>query len=160
MAEEENGLEATLVVMRTLLGLAPVLLLLVGCSSTALPEPAPEPEVVVEPETEESVETEYDPCEQGKLGNLWVLAEEDGCVEPWPLTSTSGILMCDPFSEGLGAVVWNPDEDPLEYYAVNGMASTQGYPEIDQFWKDDPTGIAPKVNIGALLDAGLSLCEG
>ena len=55
MAEEENGLEATLVVMRTLLGLAPVLLLLVGCSSATLPEPVPEPEVIEEATPEPDV---------------------------------------------------------------------------------------------------------
>jgi len=55
LAEEENGLEATLVVMRTLLGLAPVLLLLVGCSSATLPEPVPEPEVIEEATPEPDV---------------------------------------------------------------------------------------------------------
>lgn len=148
--------------MKTLVGLVSVVVLLAGCSSATLPEPAPEPEVVEEeteaPE-EETTETEYDPCQEGKLGNIWVLAEEDGCIDPWPLTSTSGVLMCDPVGGNLGVVVWNPDEDPLEFYAVNGMAQGQGYPEIDPFWKDAPADSpVPKVNIGALLDAGLSLC--
>lgn len=152
--------------MKTLVGLVSVVVLLAGCSSVSLPEPAPEPEVVEEatPEPEvgegEPEETEYDPCEQGKLGSIWVLEEADGCIEPWPLTSAGGVLMCDPYGEALGVVVWNPDEDPLEYYAVNGMALGQGYPDIDPFWKDNPEGTGgPKVSIGALLDAGLSLCE-
>jgi len=41
--------------MRTLLGLAPVLLLLVGCSSATLPEPVPEPEVIEEATPEPDV---------------------------------------------------------------------------------------------------------
>jgi len=55
LAEEENGLEATLVVVRILLGLTPVLLLLVGCSSATLPEPVPEPEVIEEATPEPDV---------------------------------------------------------------------------------------------------------
>jgi hypothetical protein len=39
------------------------------------------------------------------------------------------------------------------------MAQGQGYPEIDEIWKDDPEIDGFKVNIGALIDAGLSLCE-
>ena len=123
-------------------------------------EPQPsEPEVEVEPEpVEEASNSEV--CEEGKLGNMWVLLEEENCIDPWPLTSTSGILYCDPYGEGLGVVVWNPDEDPLEYYALNGMASGQGFPDIEPFWKDTPAGSpAPKVNIGAMIDAGLSLCN-
>lgn len=102
-----------------------------------------------------------DECLEGKIGNMWVLLEEENCVDPWPLTSTSGILFCDPYGEGLGVVVWNPDEDPLEYYALNGMALGQGYPDIEPFWKDNPESTGgPKVNIGPLIKAGLSLCDG
>jgi len=46
---------ATFVVTRTLLGLAPVLLLLVGCSSATLPEPVSEPEVIEEATPEPDV---------------------------------------------------------------------------------------------------------
>jgi hypothetical protein len=117
----------------------------------------------------------YDPCAKisnAKIGNLWILSEEDGCIEPWPLTSISGILYCDPFNEGVEAIVYQPDEDlsslgvnPIPgsrqtYFAVNGMATTMGYQEIDPIWKDntESTG-GPKVNIGGLINAGLSLCD-
>ena len=110
-----------------------------------------------------------DPC-NAKIGNLWILSEEDGCIEPWPLTSISGILYCDPFNEGVKAIVYQPDEDlsslgvnPIPgsrqtYFAVNGMATTMGYQEIDPIWKDntESTG-GPKVNLGKLID--LSLCD-
>ena len=120
------------------------------------PEDAPEPE----PEPEGGSAAGSEVCEEGKLGNMWVLLEEENCIDPWPLTSRSGILYCDPYGEGLDVVVWNPDEDPLEYYALNGMASGQGFPDIEPFWKDTPAGSpAPKVNIGAMIDAGLSLCN-
>jgi hypothetical protein len=156
--------------MRKVLGLISVALVLAGCAGNSEPveelaepavvEVAPEPEVAEEPEPEsEPVEEEYDPCQEGKRGNIWVLEEADGCIDPWPLTSTRGVLMCDPLGGNLGVVVWNPDEDPLEFYAVNGMAQGQGYPPIDPFWKDAPAdSLGPKVYIGGLLDAGLSLC--
>lgn len=121
-----------------------------------------EEELSADPADELGVEADdaSDVCLEGKLGNMWVLLEEENCIEPWPLTSTSGILFCDPYGEGLGVVVWNPDEDPLEYYALNGMALGQGYPDIEPFWKDNPGGTGgPKVDIGPLIKAGLSLCD-
>lgn len=122
----------------------------------------------IESQTEE---LEEDPC-NAKVGNIWVLAEEDGCIDPWPLISKSGILFCDPFNEGVGAVVYQPDEDLLDlgvnptpgvrstYLAVNGMATTIGYQEIDAIWKDNPESSGgPKINIGKLIEAGLTLCN-
>jgi hypothetical protein len=50
--------------MKTLLGVVSVVVLLVGCSSATLPEPAPEPEVVEEATPEpEVVEEEPEPDE-------------------------------------------------------------------------------------------------
>jgi hypothetical protein len=93
-------------------------------------------------------------------GNLFIVRAEDGCIEPWPLTSSSGILYCNPFGEKIGAVVYQPDEDPSVYYAVNGAAQGAGYPEIDLIWEDDPERPGSKINIGKLIDAGLALCGG
>jgi hypothetical protein len=141
------------------LALGLLVLTTAGCSAPDVQEPPAPEEPAANSQPTPAPVTESDPCAVGKSGNIWVLAEEDGCIEPWPLTSTSGVLTCDPLGENLGVITWNPDENPLEAYAVNGMALGQGYPEIDEIWKDSPDGEgAPKVNIGPLIDAGLSLC--
>lgn len=70
----------------------------------------------------------------------------------WPLTVSSGTLRC----EGAGAVLFrSPDGTD---YAVNGTALTAGYGDIDPIWAADPTALAPKMNIGPLIDLGLALC--
>jgi len=138
-------------------------------SSTVATNPAPAPLVPAESATPEPPEVE-DPCVG--FGNLLILKEEDNCIDPWPLTSSSGILYCDPFNEGVKAVVYQPDEElsalgvtpepgvRASYFAVNGMASSVRYQEIDPIWKDNTASIGgPKVNIGALIDAGLALCK-
>jgi hypothetical protein len=114
--------------------------------------------------TEEQVETaevaeavdEYDPCSTN--GNLFIIRAEDKCLEPWPLDSASGVLYCNPFGEVNDSVVYQPDEDPSMYYALNGSALASGYPDIDPIWLDDPEGPSPKVNLGAVTAAALELC--
>lgn len=70
--------------------------------------------------------------------------------ENWPLTVEEGILRCEP----PGAVVFSTGGKD---YAVNGMAATQGYDDIDPIWADGE--VTPKENIGPLINAGLALCE-
>jgi hypothetical protein len=73
------------------------------------------------------------------------------CIDPWPLTVESGTLRCDADSVTIAADgnVW----------AVNGMASTRGDgDEIEPIWTENEDGVT-RVNIGALIDAGLELCE-
>ena len=100
---------------------------------------------------------EYDPCSTN--GNLFIIRAEDNCVDPWPLDSASGVLYCNPFGELNDSVVYQPDEDPSTYYALNGSALASGYPDIDPIWLDDPEGSTPKVNLGELTAAALELCE-
>ena len=100
--------------------------------------------------------SEYDPCSTN--GNLFVIRAEENCVEPWPLDSASGILYCNPFGELNDSVVYQPDEDPSMYYALNGSALASGYPDIDPIWLDDPEGSSPKMDLGELIDAALELC--
>lgn len=121
-------------------------------NEAAVTENVEEPEPEPEPESTPSV----DVC--STYGNLFIVRAEHNCIDPWPLTSESGILFCDPFGEGVSAVVYQPDEDISIYYAVNGSALGAGYPDIDPIWLDDPDGNSPKVNIGGLLNAGLELC--
>ena len=100
---------------------------------------------------------EYDACSTN--GNLFIIRAEDNCVDPWPLNSASGILYCDPFGEANDSIVYQPDEDPSVYYALNGSALASGYPDLDPIWLDNPDGTSPKVNLGELSAAALALCE-
>jgi hypothetical protein len=86
----------------------------------------------------------------GELGKP-VSADQYG-VE-WPLTVSEGTLRC----ESPRSVVFR-DVDGNDW-AVNGMASTHGYDEIDPIWEDNPEAGGPKMNIGPLLDDGLALCN-
>lgn len=71
----------------------------------------------------------------------------------WPLTVDSGVLSC----EGAGAVYFTSGGTR---YALNGLAQGQGdAPEVDPIWADNPSGFAPKKNIGPLIDRGLQLCD-
>ena len=79
------------------------------------------------------------------------MAVDASCFdEAWPLTVESGILYCD-----ADAVTFASSEDAVGY-AVNGMASTRGAPEIDIIWADAGDGL--KVNISPLISLGLGLC--
>ncbi|HTU15936.1 MAG TPA: DUF2511 domain-containing protein [Solirubrobacterales bacterium] len=70
----------------------------------------------------------------------------------WPLTVDHGTLGCD----GMGVLFEAPDGTT---YGLNGTAQTMGYPGIDPIWKPDPLGYGLKINIGALMDRGLELCQ-
>jgi len=43
-------------------------------------------------------------------------------------------------------------------YAVNGVATTLNYADIEPIWADDPSGVSPKKNMGPLIQRGLRLC--
>lgn len=73
--------------------------------------------------------------------------------DDWPLTVEDGVLDCS----GAQAVTFTTGGGT---YAVNGMAeSATDFPAIDPIWADDPTGAAPKKNIGPLIERGLALCD-
>lgn len=70
----------------------------------------------------------------------------------WPFTVSEGTVRC----VGASSVVFDGGG---RTYAVNGTARTQtDFPDIDPIWRDSPTGLGLKVNIGPILDKGLSLC--
>lgn len=79
------------------------------------------------------------------------------CIEPWPLTVDSGILACEePVGRGMGSVVIMVDGTR---YAVNGTAQSSDLGiDIDPIWASGDDEFTPKVNIGALIEAGLDLC--
>jgi hypothetical protein len=130
--------------------------------------------------TEES--TSVDPClAEGNVFLEWVdmeaidgvriegvlhvsaqlMDEQDGCVDPWPLTTTSGELVC--LDNGLGSeFFWSTlsDADVERWYGVNDAALAWAYFDINLIRKDAPEGSdGIKVDLEPLLKLGLSLCE-
>ena len=77
----------------------------------------------------------------------------------WPLTVSNGTLSCSPLGD-LGIVTFSANE---KTYAVNGIAKGRakqnGWRPIDEIWKANPTVPGTKINIGPLIDKGLSLCK-
>ncbi len=69
----------------------------------------------------------------------------------WPLTVEFGTLRCE---RAFSVVFRAPDGTD---YAVNGLAASD-YPEIRPIWADDPSIPGSKINIGPLIDLGLTLC--
>jgi hypothetical protein len=150
--------------MKKYSALLAIAVILTGCapieeSSVDLPESV-ETEIAEaptsEPESSEPDSTASNACEP--FGSLLIIRAEDGCIEPWPLDSKSGILYCDPFNEGIDSVVYQPDEDISVYYALNGTALGAGYPDIEPLWLDDADMGGGKVSLGKMLDEGLALC--
>jgi Protein of unknown function (DUF2511) len=79
----------------------------------------------------------------------------------WPLTVESGTLRCDPPS----AVTFTTENGTT--YWINGtaasMADGNGWLDVEPIWADDPDptyeGLDLKINIGPLIDDGLTLCD-
>ena len=107
--------------------------------------------------TEES--TSVDPCLSEV--NFLLMDEQDGCLDPWPLTTTSGDLVCFPADQGFEVFWFTPSvADEESRYGVNDAALAWGDLDIDLIRKDAPEGSAElKVNLEPLLKLGLSLCE-
>lgn len=78
---------------------------------------------------------------------------------PWPLTVPEGTLLCAPYGVG-GAQQSVTFVANRTMYAVNGTAKGTGqFEAIDSIWKDNPDIPGTKVNIGPMLEKGLSLCN-
>lgn len=83
--------------------------------------------------------------------------EKDDYGEAWPLTVDSGVVECRPGDQ----IVFIHDGVT---YAVNGLArgrmEENGYADVRLIWRDDPSGLQPKVSIAPLILLGLELCQG
>ena len=112
-------------------------------------------------------EGDYGPCLTES--NFLRMDEQDGCVDPWPLTTTSGQLTCFETRTGAFHIVWDTYAytdvgDRPKWYALNDAAIAAApfwdFLDIDPIRKDDPDGIdGSKVDLEPLLKLGLSLCE-
>ena len=97
-----------------------------------------------------------------------IKAEDFG--EAWPFTVSEGVLSCS----GASAVTFTANGVT---YAVNGMASTAGFADIEPIWKfnwsmyeeiakalnitaqEAKAQVGPvRINIGPIIDTGFALC--
>ena len=70
---------------------------------------------------------------------------------PWPFTVPDGTLMCTS-----QRVTFTANRT---MYALNGAAKSTGqFAPIDAIWKDDPSHPGLKINLGPMIQKGLSLC--
>lgn len=79
--------------------------------------------------------------------------------EQWPFTVSQGTLECIP----PGIVTFQVKN---KIYAVNGLASSRGYAEIDEIWREDPdkqgqlrVGLITKMDLTNIIKKGLDLCN-
>lgn len=116
--------------MGKLLGLAPVLLMLVGCSSATLPEPAPEPEVVEEAITEPETEVVDEPEEVAV--DDYTVAEKLAIIDGKSADDGPAYQV---FLDGAGAVCPDETEESLGDLAVRAqqLLEERGV-EADNFW--------------------------
>lgn len=83
--------------------------------------------------------------------------ERSDLGDKWPLTVDRGTLRCEG-SGGIGDVIFTT-EDGTEY-SVNGAAKSTGkYEDIMEIWADNPDVEGLKVDMSALTERGLALCD-
>ncbi len=88
-----------------------------------------------------------------------ILITEEQYGEEWPFIVSKGVLECMP----PGIITFKARN---QTYAVNGLASSRGYKDIDEIWKDDPrqlgmensANVINKIDLGAIISKGLELC--
>ncbi|MER2556045.1 MAG: DUF2511 domain-containing protein [Candidatus Competibacter denitrificans] len=83
----------------------------------------------------------------------------------WPLTVPSGVVSCEPASDGSTQIRIVTFVADGKTYAVNGTAMAiakrnKAWRDIEEIWKPDPQYPKQmKMNIGPVLDTGLALCK-
>jgi hypothetical protein len=83
-----------------------------------------------------------------------ILITQEQYGEEWPFTVSKGILECI-----LPAIITFKANNQV--YAVNNLAKSRGYKDLDEIWKDDPNKQGMEINkvdIGAIISKGLELC--
>lgn len=79
--------------------------------------------------------------------------------DAWPFKVPEIVLSCTLLDGRLHLVTFTAGG---KTYALNGtarnLAKEKGWADIDEIWRDDPAGHGIKVNVGPIIDKGLSLC--
>ncbi|WP_170981105.1 DUF2511 domain-containing protein [Mycolicibacterium sp. CR10] len=84
------------------------------------------------------------------------LVERQSWPGRWPFTIDSATLLCQGGAGGARVTVVANGA----MYALNGTAKdAQLWPPFDAIWLDDPKFPGAKINIGPMIDHGLSLCD-
>jgi hypothetical protein len=94
-------------------------------------------------------------CGSGTSDSRSESISQDTFSGTWPFTVSSGELRCEG-SDGFGSVIFSANGSE---YGVNGTALDAGFQRINAIWKDDPSGITPRVSISDVLEQGLALCK-
>jgi hypothetical protein len=77
--------------------------------------------------------------------------------EKWPFLVAKGKLECIP----PGIIIFKANN---KKYAINGLASSRGYKDLNEIWKDAPsnqensTNRINKMDLGVIISKGLELC--
>jgi hypothetical protein len=125
-----------------------VVFVVLGIGST---QQKPSPDIAALPSIEPTPSVGSDPTKAPLPGATQIVeptpAPVPGAVsrfeygDAWPLTVESGVLRC----EGRAVVFRAPDGTD---YAVNGVAmGDPAFEDIESIWADDPSGIAPKLDM-------------
>lgn len=72
--------------------------------------------------------------------------------DDWPLTVDTGYVGCT----GKDSAIFRYDN---KTYALNGIASQNGYQEIDPIWAENPTPFVPKKDLSPLIKKALEECN-
>jgi hypothetical protein len=80
-----------------------------------------------------------------------VLLTKEQLGENWPLTVDSIRVDC---IDAYAAVAYHGNVT----YALNGLANSRGFAEIEPIWRPNPKLEGTRINIGPLIDAALRQC--
>lgn len=77
----------------------------------------------------------------------------------WPLTVDGGTLDCQNEAGARLVTITSAGKTYALNGTARGKAKQRGWSEVDSIWKDNPEVSGLKINIGPLVDFGLSLCS-
>jgi len=88
-----------------------------------------------------------------------ILITEEKYGEEWPFLVAEGVLECMP----PGIITFKANN---KTYAINDLATSRGYKDLDEIWKDAPrkpgmensANFINKVDLGAIISKGIELC--
>lgn len=126
-----------------------------GSSATNTTAPETPPPTTAEPTTQ--APTTALPNSFSGLNPSRIFARD---FDPWPFTLDTGLLKCEGTETTSVIVIFGADDGTI--YAVNGSARSvmeqRGWHDVQEIWLDNPVIPGTKVDLGKIIDLGLSLC--